>query len=58
MKVWRSDHDEALVVVVPPKLPPQERLPPERVVVPDGGVCDVPLVVVTLPPEAPPWLPH
>ena len=54
MKVWRSDHDEALVVVVPPKLPPQERLPPERVVVPDGGVCDVPLVVVTLPPEAPP----
>ena len=33
VKVWRPDHDEPLVVVVPPELPPQARLPPERVVV-------------------------
>lgn len=57
MKVWRPDHDEPEVVVVPPELPPQERLPPERVVVPDGGVCGVPPVVVT-PPELPPRVPH
>lgn len=57
MKVCRPDHDVPEAVVVPPELAPHERLLPERVVVPDGGVCGEPLVAV-VPPELPPCVPH